>query len=520
MQEMEQLISALTLLIQEQKKNPQSKAIREYGLQVAKWYFMIQEKGLDLFGWLDREFANDTDLYLLILSWLFTLFKEQAFLNKAEKLLYKDDLSWDYTAGIRNQINRERFCNLEMDIPYFDKRMLWSHLRMRFQRETGCQLSYVPYEQRNHKRILLCTDTLLGDLHAPTRVVLEAYKILRYELGYEVMLLVHVENIPVDLSACWLNPMYPNYYQGYQHHFTRLYKEQYRVDGYQQIINESTFSELPAYFQMLREWNPECALHIGAPSVTTDLLREMTTVLSMPCTSGYAVSDAQLLVGYLINDTVPEVPEMRSYLEGHGQKWYDIRFAIKLQSGGKVYQPEDFGFAKEDFIIAVVGNRLDNEIDSNFRRLMEEIAKQEERVRYLLIGACSLDFEEGILKGRVNQYGFCQDLVDVLKGTDLFLNPKRQGGGGGAARAIAADVPVISLPDCDVAECVGSAFLCESYGQIPELVSRYCRDGSFYRTQQEECAKAYAKRQGIDNTEEFRSLIIQAEQWMQEGVVS
>ena len=72
---------------------------------------------------------------------------------------------------------------------------------------------------------------------------------------------------------------------------------------------------------------------------------------------------------------------------------------------------------------------------------------------------------------------------------DLYINPKRSGGGFSGAMALAAGVPVITLPDCDVAYNVGEEFTVDGYPSMVDTVCRYIEDSEFYAEKQKTAEK-------------------------------
>ena len=86
------------------------------------------------------------------------------------------------------------------------------------------------------------------------------------------------------------------------------------------------------------------------------------------------------------------------------------------------------------------------------------------------------------------------------------MNPPRQGGGTGAYYAIANDVPVLTLDDCDVAQ-VGKQFVCEKLEDMPKIIKRYIEDGEFTQKQKEYCKERTNILYGINNVENIKKFI-------------
>lgn len=86
--------------------------------------------------------------------------------------------------------------------------------------------------------------------------------------------------------------------------------------------------------------------------------------------------------------------------------------------------------------------------------------------------------------------------MEVYHTMDLYLNPDRQGGGFSSAMALIAEIPVITLPNCDVSNTVGEEFTVKDYQEMVETVCEYARNKQFYENMVKK-ARAY-KAQNTD----------------------
>ena len=101
----------------------------------------------------------------------------------------------------------------------------------------------------------------------------------------------------------------------------------------------------------------------------------------------------------------------------------------------------------------------------------------------------------------------------------LFLNPVRQGGGAGADVAVRNKIPVVTLPNCDVASIAGESFCCEKLREFPEIVSRYCHNQKFYDKQKMECEKVYEEYDKKDFATECKRVLGKVQSWLQNGEI-
>ncbi len=483
----------------------------------------ILEQDIDYLSVMDNEFANDSQLYILVLSTLFFCSKDVKILEKIKELLFLDDLPLDVTLRILKQIAVNHFSNGFAAPEYSQERELHLHLLQRLQKELKVSKSYIPYEERNHNLIILETDTLLLDTHAPSKMVLDIYKMLKYELGYEVYLLVNfLEVEEYNMEGFWVFPYRMNYIPMLNGEFVSTH-EGIEIFGYQQIIHGNDISSFQNSIEYVYSKKPEFVWHIGAQSVFADMLKNITTLVSMPCTDGYAISEAPIQVSYMRVDK-EMVKQMEEYNRSRAQKMIETGSMKKIELDlytnqiKQIYKREDFGIPTDSFVIAIVGNRLDTELTDEFLSIMQKIVDREKNIYFAIIGNSKMYKWKTLIKERVVYLGFRKDLVEVMKITDLFLNPPRKGGGGGAECAIMLGIPVITLPNCDVAH-MKEEFVCDSLEKFPELVSEYCHNEEFYQSKVRVCKRLQEKVTNIvkDGSSNLEKTVTKIKELCQQG---
>lgn len=512
---MEELLDCIVAFINEIRSNSNSPAIKGLGRKLAAVFYQIKREEPGYLQQLDVVFAGDTELYILVLSVLFFLFQEQVFLDKAEELCSGEGLSYEQALGVWKQVGMIRFRKGWEETAYGKRRKIQEQLVKRLKREISFSCGMISSENGSQKkRILMVTDTLLSELHAPTQMVLEMCRTLQEELEYEVLLLVCVEYIPQDImETIWLYPYHAHYNAKYYRFFEREYRGT-TIKGYQQVVSQAHFHELSELFRLIEEWQPALAWYIGGTSVVAELMKDMVPMVSMPCTNGYAVSSAPVLACYLQNDEKC-IRQMREYIAQAGQKTVEIKTRLDYTDFGKDFSPEDYGLSGDAFVIAVVGNRLDSELSGEFLEVMRQILEQSDKAAFIIVGKCTKQWKEDPFAGRVINLGFREDLYNVLAGAKLFLNPVRKGGGGGAVCSIKAGVPVVTLGNCDAAN-VGEEFVCNSLAEFPQIVQRYERDATFYQERSVLCKKRFYQDLQASHGDSCKKLIEVMEGWKRE----
>ena len=468
---------------------------------------------------LKKAIGEDWELYCLVLSAILYITKDEDCLEEIENIILRPDLDLFTVCSIVYQLNRIRFLDSSLKTSYSRSREINRHWLERYEKEYPLQIPFLPYEKRNKKRIIIETDTFLGYYHAPTRLICDICRTLIRDMGYEVFLFVNVEAPNWEWTEqFWLFPSASNYRQDSMGRFSMRY-EDVVIQGYQLMWSRNAMGEMQQLVKALYEWSPLCVWNIGGTGYRHDSLRQLTTVLSMPCADGYSVSEAPVLVSYMQSDS-PYVKESVDYAQQSKQKLLNINLAMEFKEEGKNYQKEDFGIPKDAFAISIVGNRLDAEVSEEFEQMLEEVAKHIDRIYFVMIGKCEEKFFKNIEKDRVKYLGWRTDLVDVIKMTDLFVNPPRKGGGGGGVRAISVGVPVVTLPYCDVANLVGEAFHCEDLSEMQKLIYQYETDAAFYKSQQEKVKIKHRESMSNDNVDTLEKMLQQVNNWLEEGEIS
>lgn len=513
---MNTFLNALIVFINEARSaKADGKRINQAACEILGSYRQLRKEP-GFWGVMDREFLGDVELYALLLSAIYYITKDAACLEKAEELTLCDNIDLFLAGGILYQVRSNRFRNsLEKQASYAVARENSRHLLDRLLSEYEINLPFIPYHERNKRRIVIMTDALLSRLHAPTNIVLDICKILGAH-GYEVYLAVCVTD--TNGAAAQVYSVCP-----FQARYIAQYNGDFMLDldgreqpGYQMLLGKNTVEEWKSLLWRIHDWKPLCVWYVGGNSFWHDVCTHFITTISMPCTANYSASEADVLVSYMRTEG-ESLEEARRYILQRGQKTVDIKTGRVYEKLPEVYRREDYGIPADSFLIAIVGNRLEDELSKEFLNLMEQLARKNSHIYYVIIGPYSKRVESKLLEGRMVFLGFRKDLLNVLEMTDLFLNPPRKGGGGGAARAQAVGKPVLSLKYCDVAAISGEEFCCDTLEEMDAIIDNYSTDRDYYNKMAQKAMEKHKKRSGIDMGEQYGSVLKSVEAWLQNG---
>ena len=155
-------------------------------------------------------------------------------------------------------------------------------------------------------------------------------------------------------------------------------------------------------------------------------------------------------------------------------------FDIKPQT--EKISRQELGIPEDVFVMVVIGTRLDMEMTDEFLQTLEHIMDETKYV--LFVGDFSAYNE------RVKAYpalfkqskapGSCNDVLSRLEVCDLYVNPKRKGGGSSVVEAMYLGKPAVSFAYGDVALNAGEEFCVDTYEEMEEQIRHYCNDKEFY----------------------------------------
>lgn len=517
--DMEVFLQDLAMFINEANGARRNDVLQEIAERIMYPYVQMRDDEKDIFyAGLTAELQQDAELYSLVLSAFYFICLDQRCLHLTEELLLSGTLDIFAADNICFQMDNIRFRDQSIYSDYRKQRAINRMLLECIEREYSCLPAYTPYGMRERKRIVIETDCLLGFLHAPSRLVMEICKVLQCELGYEVFLLVNMPETKLErMQQFWFLPYERNYNKKVEGDFQISY-EGIQIVGYQLTACADTMQELETVLARIKEWRPFCIWHIGGSGFLHDIYRNMTTVLSMPCTDGYSVSEAPVMVSYMQSNS-ETVKEQIAYIENQGQNIVNIKWALEHKGMGKNYSKTDFDLPEDSFLLCVVGNRLKDEMSREFIRMIQQLLSENEKICLFVIGVCPDNIFPNVSKKQVRFLGFRADLIDVLKVTDLFVNPPRKGGGGGAARALAMDVPIVTLPGCDVANVVSEDFFVQDLNLMKQRIEKYAADEEYYQRHQEKARELYQERIKNNNAQSIENLMKQVEEWLRKGEI-
>lgn len=382
----------------------------------------------------------------------------------------------------------------------FTKR--WKYPQMRelhrknveqYKTEISGSYTYLPIEKRNKNRVVIVTEQILHPNHAPTRQVLNYAYAMHKALGYEV----YIFSCPCDgylSDDVWYGVEGMVSKDEYRNSMMEIEFRGIIFQGYQINMPKEHNKDYNMMFSIIHALNPIFVLSMGAFNPVLDVINSFTTVVAKAMNTGFPVSEADILLK--VGREVKKKEDLEYIQNNTSQKiLYIDKIATLFEDSDATFSRAQYNLPEDKFIMAVVGNRLNEEIGKEFVNVLNKILQDNSDIDVALIGNLEeiTDAINELPKDRVILTGQVSDLMGVYKLVDLYINPKRGGGGHSSIMAMKSGVPIVTLPKCDVAYNAGEDFIVEDYSQYPGIVEKYFTDKEFYKSQKQKAIERASK---------------------------
>ncbi len=495
---------------------------------------LSMEKKNKLLVFMEKEFSLDLYEYMLLIFILSKSTHDARFLLQMLSIVKNNKVDPYWAIEWEFQINNEVFRNIyNKEESYIFLRMLHKTNLINYNASLNQSFIYIPYSERNINRIVIISDQLLNLNHAPTKIMLEECYTMQKDLDLEVFLVIApirvkdiYENAQSDLGGdiqhqnyidklCGNNIVtYVDGFDGiisYNENkdqkeiqtditFTICYKEM-SIKGVQVLFGQKSLNQQIDVLKLVYCYKPLFVYNMSCINPLADMCMDFTTVVATSMTSEYPISEASIFLH-------AEKKVLSRYIDGdmfcpkHVVMWGK---KVSIDKPKKIARKK-YNIPEDKFVIAIVGNRLEHEINGTFSDALEMIIKIDPSIILLIIGEYNCNnkyFDKTIFKNKIFSIGYQQDLVSIIKLANIYLNPPRQGGGISSLMSLSVGVPVITLPNCDVASNVGDRFICKDMEGIYCIIGKYINDEVFYETQKEygiqQVKKYTSQKTGLSN---------------------
>lgn len=386
---------------------------------------------------------------------------------------------------------------------------LYSGIYKAYYQDVAVSYEKIPKGERNKDLVFVFSSQVLGSSHAPTKTLLDRCFALETIMNKKVFIINTAElmngyggfqtfRTSYGSYASELNDLQQYPYKGRRFMFFQCPRAMPQVAVIQQII------------EVIKSEKPYFILNIGGNSIVSDICSNIVPTLTLATVfSGRSTTRGQFqAIGRKVNQDDRDWIKKHNLGEDH---IIESLFTFVFREQTHSYTREELGLPQEGFIVQLVGGRLDQEIDAKCLELL--IRLMEQGIYVAFVGGFDAfdelsDANEVFRKYAIN-LGFQEDVLAVDECCDLYLNPKRMGGGSSAAEAMFKGKPVVTFDYGDVGVAAGDDFHVADWEEMFSQVLHYANDTEYYNMMSSKARKRASRL--LDTEGEFCKIIEEME---------
>ncbi len=350
---------------------------------------------------------------------------------------------------------------------------------------------YFSWQERNHDLVFVFSAQVLGMEHAPTKTLLDRCYVLKKYLKKEVVIIDTAMQMPMKGQA----PFYGLANATYAEELSSLGQLEFNgeIFEFHQCENKMPDLEIIAgIIRMVKDRKPEFILDIGGSDLCADLCGlfvPQVTISTVFSKIAISCGEYQIINKVLSEDDIEEL----AVLGVDPLKVKQARFTFSFKKQTHHFTHKQLGLWEDKFILLVVGWRLDQEVDENFLDMLECVLEENQSIAVAFMGKFDL-YNEKIkhyvrLQERSKNLGKQMDALAVTECCDLYVNPRRSGGGSSVSEALYKGLPAVTLPTGDVSVAAGELFWVEDYFAMQEKILKYASEENYYKQMSEKAKK-------------------------------
>lgn len=420
---------------------------------------------------------------IAFLSQAYTKSRHKEYIRQLYELMLESDmLTKENRLYVFEQIKRLTFMN--SDVVDLDMEILalkcYEYILSLYKEELVMPSKFVPVEERTKQYIVFFINQYLAEGHGPTQTILDRCYLIAKGMRLTPFiintadLLTQVGKIPFDnaVAAAYLEEnldLETVSYRGMQFMFLQCEPNMPNVDSIQTILN------------FVRKLNPYFLVDIGGMNLTGGICSSMYPLIAVNTVpSGRTPTVAQFqLIGRPLSEEDDQWRRKNHKTENH---LVYCPFNSTLRPQTEVYTREQFGLPQDRKLLLVVGGRLDDEVDNDFLQVLQKAVLQG---GFVVFAGKFKSYDEKmeqypIVAGASRFLGFVDEILALAEICDIYVNPRRTGGGTSVIEAMAMGLPAVSLPGGDVALGAGDDFVVDTYSEMNARIGRYMTDGDYY----------------------------------------
>jgi len=447
-----------------------------------------------------------------ILSFLTILSQSHVYTNCLLKLLLNTN---DFTANnlffIYYQITSKRFTNINLGNNETDELMslVYKKVYNTYKTSLSNRLQFIPKEERNSNLIIVFISQFLSLNHGPTKTILDRCLVIKNHIHKTPFIINTSEFLPL----VGFTPFFCATAASYDNELLNNEQVEYQGENFSFLQCENNMpntEDIGAIVNIVKRLKPYCIFNIGGSSILNDICSNIIptiTISTVP--SERCMTEGQFqVIGRPItnNDKIWMKQEHKS-----PDHIIECRFTSSFKQQENKFSRSDLGLPADLFIGLVVGARLDLEITDDFIQILYKAMGNNIFIVFMGLYNHYEDICEQypIFKTNSKYLGFMSDVLAVNECCDIYINPKRIGGGTSVAESFSKGLPAVTLNYGDVGLGAGEDFFVSDYDDMLQTLIKYAQDREFYAKMSQ---KALARAHILSNsTAEFIKVLSIAE---------
>lgn len=342
--------------------------------------------------------------------------------------------------------------------------------------------NYISLPERDHQLVFVFTSQVLGMEHAPTKTLLDRCYVLKKYMHKKVYIINTAMQIPEKGQA----PFYRLVNAEYAEILSGLSQLEFCGEKFDFYQCENKMPDLEIMAQIIRlvkQKKPMYLVAIGGSDICADLCGLFVPQITVSTVfSKLAVSCGEYQM--IDKDITIHDKDILNILGISPEKVKRTMFTFSFKAQTHHFTREQLGLPSEKFILLVVGWRLDEEIDPEFLDMLEQVITLSNAVSVAFMGVFH-SYEERLegypnLKKNSINLGKQMDALAVTECCDLYVNPKRNGGGSSISEALYLGLPAVTLPAGDAFVAAGEEFGVVDFQEMEKQILRYYSDKAYY----------------------------------------
>lgn len=425
---------------------------------------------------------------LLLISFLMQVTKNPNYMNRFIKYAMENSLlTCENRFYLWNQVKRYQLTNKACTNSNTEVLMkeLYQKTYYEFKAQLKENLTPISPKERNKDTIVVFTIQFLSDRHAPTRTTLERCYTLSKLLNKNIILI----NTREQLTSRGMLPLYKSTLGNIMDEYNEKKYYQYKdceIPYYQPDDNMPSIEGIKNIIHKIRQLNPSFIFSIGNGSITADLCGNIVPQASIGV--AFSLLPTTMATFSVIGKTLSEL-EWENYLKkGYSRESIiESTFTFELLPKKMSFTRKEFGIPENDFVLVTVGIRLDTEIDDTYIKNIITTFKWGTHIVFAGYFDRYASYCEKYpeLKEHSTFIGYCNDILALMEICDLYVNPKRLGGGFSIIEAFHEGKPGVTIDYGDIATAAGKLFTVNDYQEMTEIIKKYMDDKEFYQLMSE-----------------------------------